>query len=86
MDGSKTENGEGATFLDNQNKNKLCRYASTMWAELTTIVKAMSYFITKSYYKRIVIMTNSRNALKHLTHCTSGSRGTPYFTTYNPKI
>lgn len=77
-DGSKTDKSSGAAFYDPNNGyfeifNLTCNI-SIMTAELIALSKALTYASGLGIQK-IVILTDSKSSLQHVTRCASGHRG-----------
>lgn len=79
-DGSKSDFGSGAAFLDWQTKDfmrlRIDSNISIMAIEMIAIVEALSY-IECIDYNEFVIFTDSKSAIQHLMRCTYVFRGIP---------
>lgn len=79
-DGSRGERGVGAAFYDPQSDNsrkfKLSTGISVMRAELIALSQAINH-INSNFKETVVIFTDSRSALQHLSCCVTGARCTP---------
>lgn len=79
-DGSKDDNGIGASFYDSQAnitaKFKINSDISILEAELIAIYECLSY-IRSCDGNKFVVLSDSKSALQHIARCTSVKRGLP---------